>query len=118
MTLKRSDARKAKHTMCTLADLAGLGRNELTECRGDRQAEEKYINSSLASLSAVTSALERKLSIIPFRDSTLTRLLSPAFHNCRTWVWACASPSDKHFDETSNVLKWASAARKLKNKMK
>jgi hypothetical protein len=56
------------------------------------------------------------LQHIPFRDSTLTRLLKHSLGgNCYTLMIACVCPTDVSVDENVSTLKYGAWARKMQN---
>lgn len=67
-------------------DLAGSERIKKTKASGERLQEAQHINSSLLELGNVIQALaEGNRSHVPFRNSTLTRLLQEGLSgNCKT----------------------------------
>ena len=56
-------------------DLAGSESVSKTHAHGDRLTEANSINKGLLALGNCISAISRKQSHIPFRDSTLTKVL-------------------------------------------
>ena len=103
-------------------DLAGSERAKKTGAIGATLKEGININKSLLVLGNVISALSdegKKGNFVPYRDSKLTRILQDSLGgNSRTSMIACVSPAESNFDETLNTLKYASRARKIKNKPK
>ena len=101
-----------------LVDLAGSERQTKTGTVGDRLKEAAKINLSLTSLSLVIAALtDPKASHIPYRNSKLTRILSDSLGgNSKTLLIACIGPSKSNLDETLSTLRFASTAKKIKNK--
>ena len=83
-------------------------------------AESIAINTGLYTLGNVIAALagQRRVGThIPYRDSTLTRMLQNALGgNSRTVMIACVNPGSSHFDESMNTLKYAAAAVSIVNK--
>ena len=68
-------------TLCgslNLVDLAGTERLARSDAIDQRAEETMFINMSLSSLTAVLTAIRQNRSHVPFRNSTLTRLLEPA----------------------------------------
>jgi kinesin family protein 18/19 len=110
------------HTMATLSiiDLAGSERASVTKNRGERLIEGANINKSLLALGSCINALcdARKRNHIPYRNSKLTRLLKFSLGgNCRTVMIVCVSPSNAHFDETQNTLRYANRAKNIQTKV-
>lgn len=101
-----------------LVDLAGSERQSKTGTAGDRLKEAAKINLSLTSLSLVIAALtDPKSCHIPYRNSKLTRILSDSLGgNSKTLLIACICPCRGNVDETLSTLRFASTAKKIKNK--
>jgi hypothetical protein len=58
----------------------------------------------------------KKGSIIPYRDSALTRMLQQALGGNSSTIMICAiRPGDLYFEETCNTLKYADRAKQIKN---
>ncbi|KAJ1455378.1 P-loop containing nucleoside triphosphate hydrolase protein [Pelagophyceae sp. CCMP2097] len=101
----------------SFVDLAGnerLGRSQTTDA-----AETGSINRSLFALGKVIAALtEESLdrSHIPYRDSTLTKLLMDSLGgDVFTLMIACVSPAAAHLDETLCTLQYARRAKGIVN---
>jgi len=109
-------------SIINLVDLAGSERADSTGATGDRLKEGSAINQSLSSLGNVIKALAdqsmgKKNVIVPFRDSTLTRLLKNALGgNSKTIMIAALSPADINYDETLSTLRFADRAKAIKTK--
>lgn len=75
------------------------------------------INLSLSALGKVISKLVApKKEHIPYRDSKLTKLLMNSLGgNSKTVMFANIGPADYNFDETLSTLRYASAAKMIKN---
>ena len=107
-----------------LVDLAGSENINKSGATGTRQMEAVAINSALSTLRRVLDALVKqsesksgKAQFIPFRDSTLTKLLSNSIGgNSRTTMIATVSPSDYNSAESKSTLVWACKARRIRNK--
>ena len=106
-----------------LVDLAGSERVKRTQAEGTRLQEGIEINKSLFMLGNVIQRLvelqsseKRKGGHVPYRDSTLTRLLSDSLGGtAHTCMVACFSPGDVDVSETLNTLRWADKASVVKN---
>lgn len=100
-----------------LCDLAGSERLKKTLAEGERLSEAQHINSSLLELGNVIQALaEGKKTHVPFRNSTLTRLLQESLGgNCKTSLVVCVSPTMGDVSETKSALFFGSRAMKITN---
>ena len=86
---------------------------------GERLKECQSINKSLHTLGLVIKNLtESKCpSYIPYRNSSLTRLLSDSLGgNCKTTMFTMISPSPDAFNESISSLNFAYSAKSIKNK--
>lgn len=104
-----------------LVDLAGSERVNVTGATGKRLEESKSINKSLSTLGNVITALttSKGRTHIPYRDSKLTRILEDSLGgNCKTTMMAMISPSNDAFSESLSTLKFATRAKKIRNKAK
>lgn len=101
-----------------LVDLAGSERQVKTGAIGQRQKEAIKINLSLSALGNVISALvDGKSTHIPYRDSKLTRLLQDSLGgNSKTIMVANVGPASYNYEETLTTLRYASRAKKIRNK--
>jgi kinesin family protein 3/17 len=103
----------------TLCDLAGSERVKKTgNVEGERLAEAQHINSSLLELGNVVAALATKSKggsaganiHIPFRNSTLTRVLADSLGgNCKTSLLICASPFMRDQGETVQAVQFGAS---------
>jgi hypothetical protein len=99
--------------------LAGSEKSGQAGTTGDRLAEGNAINSSLTALGNVIKALAdistgkaKKGGHVPYRDSTLTRMLQDALGGNSSTMMVCAiRPGDLYYDETLNTLKYADRAK-------
>ena len=110
-----------KFSMINLVDLAGSERAKKSGAVGDRLKEGSSINKSLTTLGLVISILaeqamgKSKKKIIPYRNSSLTRILQNALGgNSKTFMICAISPSNNNFDETLSTLRYADQAKKIK----
>ena len=107
-------------SVINLIDLAGSEKAGQTGATGDRLKEGCEINKSLTCLGNVIKALVDKQNgkkiVIPYRDSSLTRMLQNALGgNSKTYMICAIRPGAKFFDETVNTLKYADRAKQIKN---
>ncbi|KAK7487439.1 hypothetical protein BaRGS_00021280, partial [Batillaria attramentaria] len=110
-----------KSAVINLVDLAGSERADSTGATGDRLKEGAAINQSLSCLGNCISALAEKSSgknvKVPFRDSSLTKLLKNALGgNSKTIMIAALSPADINYEETLSTLRYADRAKQIKTK--
>eukprot|EP00468_Gymnochlora_sp_CCMP2014_P004470 CAMPEP_0167756870 /NCGR_PEP_ID=MMETSP0110_2-20121227/9618_1 /TAXON_ID=629695 /ORGANISM="Gymnochlora sp., Strain CCMP2014" /LENGTH=1114 /DNA_ID=CAMNT_0007643013 /DNA_START=30 /DNA_END=3374 /DNA_ORIENTATION=- len=101
-----------------LVDLAG---SERYHSGSEQQAKESTsINQSLSTLANVISALaQNKKTFIPYRNSSLTKLLKDALGgSASTLMFANINPCGRNAPETVSTLRYASRAKKIKNKPK
>ena len=103
-----------------LVDLAGSERQKKTQATGSRSNEGIHINLALSTLGQVIGSLvSSNTSHIPYRDSKLTRLLQESLGgNAKTVMIANIGPANYNYDETMSTLRYASQAKKIKNKPK
>ncbi|XP_065839582.1 uncharacterized protein [Oscarella lobularis] len=100
-----------------LVDLAGSERLKSTEAEGSRLQEAIKINASLSAFGKVILALTSSgKQHIPYRDSTLTRILQDSLGgNCKTTLITTVTPVALSYGETISTLKFANRAKKVKN---
>lgn len=105
-------------TRFCIVDLAGRENERTTQCRGQSLAELSHINKSLFHLTSVIQALARPIpgTIVPFRNSKLTLLLSESLQCARTFLLATVSPVVSSFEETATTLRLAQAVRHITTK--
>lgn len=110
-----------KISMINLVDLAGSERQSKTGATGQRLKEAVGINLSLTTLGQVISTLaensEGGNKFVPYRNSSLTRILQNALGGNSQTIMICAiSPSSDNYEETLSTLRYADQAKKIKNK--
>ena len=108
--------KKAKISFC---DLAGSEKYESTENYKKVHFNElKSINKSLSILGNVINALAKKKKKIhiPYKDSTLTHLLSKNLEE-KTYLIATISPSENNFEESLNTLNFADRSHIISTKV-
>ena len=99
-----------------LVDLAG---SESISDRfdGSQRRETKHINLSLTQLKTVIQALSRNDQHVPFRNSSLTKVLRNSLGgNARTSVICTASPLETHHKQTRMTLTFGELAKNIRNK--
>jgi centromeric protein E len=108
----------ARVSSLSLVDLAGSESVKLNG--GERREEGHYINKSLMTLGQVVLSLSSDNKTgghIPYRDSKLTRLLQPSLSgNAQMVLLCCIHPSESHMEESHNTFKFATRAKKVKQK--
>ncbi|KAH8591933.1 P-loop containing nucleoside triphosphate hydrolase protein, partial [Bisporella sp. PMI_857] len=99
-----------------LIDLAGSEKPADNSLDKESQAEGTKINKSLLVLRNVLDAMANpKATQVPFRESTLTKLLQPSLgEGCRTLMFVMVSPLTKDREETRNTLSFAKVAQNAK----
>lgn len=94
-----------------LVDLAGSERLSRSGAEGGAKAETSAINASLSALAGVVAALAARAPHVPYRDSVLTRLLSPALGpGGRVLLLAAVAPEAQCAGETLCTLRFAAKA--------
>lgn len=111
-----------RYSHISLVDLAGSERNKKSEAVGIHLTEAANINKSLSTLKKVIDALvemsenkskkKRQSITIPFRESTLTWLLSDNLGgNSKTMMLCTVSPHADNAEETLLTLRYGLRAR-------
>lgn len=106
---------RVKSGKLNMVDLAGSERVSKAGSKGARFKEMTKINLSLSTLCQVISSLtSSSKSHVPYRDSTLTRLLQDSLGgNTKTLMLATIGPCASNFQETMSSLRYASRAKKI-----
>ena len=114
-----------RKSQINLVDLAGSERLKKSGAAGQQQKEAAGINLSLSTLKRIIDALvlnsqnPKKPVPVPYRDSSLTKLLSHSLGgNSKTTMFACVSPHYDNFEETQLTLRYASLTKGIVNKVK
>lgn len=117
------DKKVEKLSVIYLVDLAGSERVEKTGAEGLLLKQAAGINKSLSVLGLVISNLADKAmgkgkgTVVPYRDSCLTRILQNALGgNSKTLMICAISPATDNYDETLSTLRYADQAKKIQNK--
>ncbi|KAF7489330.1 Kinesin-like protein KIF12 [Sarcoptes scabiei] len=101
-----------------LVDLAGSEKTKRTNSKGGTFVEANNINRSLLVLGNCIACLadpKRRNGHIPYRDSTLTKLLADSLSgNGMTLMIACVSPLKCDAQETISTLRYASRAKRIR----
>jgi kinesin family protein 13 len=108
-------------SIVNLVDLAGSEKVAKSGAVGDRLKEGCSINKSLSVLGLVITNLadistgKAKGKVVPYRDSSLTRILQNALGgNSKTLMICAISPSSNNFEESLSTLRYADQAKKIK----
>ena len=110
-------------------DLAGSEKLKDSESTGVHGDETKSINKSLFALGNVIQSLSKAggrrstvnaqgttSNIVPYRDSTLTKLLMDSLGgSCRTLMIACISPSNRFTEESIRTIQYAQRTKNIVN---
>ncbi|KAI5062499.1 hypothetical protein GOP47_0023038 [Adiantum capillus-veneris] len=95
-----------------LIDLGGSERLLKTDAKGQILEEGKAINLSLSALGDVISALQKRQSHIPYRNSKLTQILRDSLgEDAKTVMLVHVSPREEDVAETMCTLSFATRAR-------
>lgn len=112
-----------KLSVINLVDLAGSEKSGQTGAEGQRLKEGCAINQSLTNLGTCISVLADKATgkgknaIVPYRNSSLTRILQNALGGNSKTIMICAiSPASMNFEESLSTLRYADRAKKIQNK--
>lgn len=112
-----------KLSVIYLVDLAGSEKAGQTGAEGQRLKEGCAINKSLTVLGNCISVLaekcqgKSKTSVVPYRDSNLTRILQNALGGNSKTIMICAiSPSSINYEESLSTLRYAERAKKIVNR--
>lgn len=115
--------KREKLSVIHLVDLAGSEKVGKTGATGDRLKEAAGINKSLSVLGLVISTLADKAigkgkgTVVPYRDSCLTRILQNALGgNSKTLMICAISPATDNYEQTLSTLRYADQAKKIQNK--
>lgn len=82
-----------------------------------RLKEAININTSLLMLGNVIQSLAARLSHVPFRDSSLTRMLESSLSgNSRCAMLICLAPEPSHLSESLSTLEFASRAMRVQTR--
>jgi len=95
-------------------DLAGSERVNKSGVTGEGMKEAQAINKSLAALGDVIEALSKREKFVPFRNSSLTKLLQESLGgNSKTVMIINVSPPTHAISETVASLRFATRAHKV-----
>ncbi|CAF0729287.1 unnamed protein product [Adineta steineri] len=115
ITLKKKNTTK-EYGKISLIDLAGSERGRDTQTNDKvTLMEGAQINKSLLTLKECIRALGRNAEHIPFRGSTLTKVLRDSFigEKCKICMIAMVSPGSSDVDHTLNTLRYADRVKEL-----
>ena len=111
-----------RFSVINLVDLAGSERQKKTKATKERLKEGCAINLSLSTLGQVINTLadkatgKNKDAVVPYRQSSLTRILQNALGGNSKTIMICAlSPATYNYEETLNTLRYAERAKKVRN---
>jgi len=104
----------------SFVDLAGSESQKKTGTNKEGAKEAIAINKSLSALGNVIRALAQgKTSNIPYKESTLTRLMQDSLGgNSKTLMFVNVGPSSYNAAESANSMLYATEAKKIKNQPK
>lgn len=101
-----------------ICDLAGTERVKRSGVQGSQMREAQGINRSLQCLSEVVDALRHGRSHVPYRNSTLTLLLSDALSGCaETAAVVCIASDACNVEESVSTLCFAQRVRLVRDQV-
>jgi kinesin family protein C1 len=107
--LRGDGPKQTLHGSLNLVDLAGSERLAKSCATGDRLKETQAINKSLSALGDVFTAISKKQSHIPYRNSKLTFLLQPCLSgDGKALVLMALSPAEGSAHESLCTLRFSS----------
>ncbi|CAI5743564.1 unnamed protein product [Peronospora destructor] len=126
----RGEVAPVRSATLNIIDLAGSESVRLANTTGQSLEEGRFINRSLLTLGHIIWKLSRdrhrtgsgnvrtpSTPHLPYRNSKLTRILQPSLGGQAQIAIVCtASPSVECLSETHNTLKFASRARRVRNR--
>ncbi|KAK7945656.1 hypothetical protein WMY93_001384 [Mugilogobius chulae] len=121
IVLRRSDRNSTLHGKFSLVDLAGNERGtDVSSNDRSTLVETAEINRSLLALKECIRSLGKNSDHIPFRMSTLTKVLRDSFigEKSRTCMIAMVSPSMASCEYTMNTLRYADRVKELNTNSK
>ncbi|CAH0486406.1 unnamed protein product [Peronospora farinosa] len=127
----RGEVAPVRSATLNIIDLAGSESVRLANTTGQSLEEGRFINRSLLTLGHIIWKLSRdrhrtgsgnvtasSTPHLPYRNSKLTRILQPSLGGQAQIAIVCtASPSVECLTETHNTLKFASRARRVRNRV-
>ncbi|XP_037643018.1 kinesin-like protein KIF2C isoform X1 [Sebastes umbrosus] len=119
IVLRRNDRATTLHGKFSLVDLAGNERGtDVSSNDRSTIVETSEINRSLLALKECIRSLGMNSDHIPFRMSTLTKVLRDSFigEKSRTCMIAMVSPGMSSCEYTMNTLRYADRVKELKAK--
>ncbi|KAL3721785.1 hypothetical protein ACJRO7_034169 [Eucalyptus globulus] len=100
------------YSKLSLVDLAGSEGLNVEDGSGERVTELLHVMKSLSALGDVLSSLSSKKDIVPYENSTLTRVLADSLGgSSKTLLIVNVSPDASNVSETLSSLNFASRAR-------
>jgi len=102
-----------RESRLSFVDLAGSESSGRAETAGERRAEGVSINRGLTALGRCVTAMCRGDKHVPFRDSSLTKVLRGCLTGGVTALIACVSPSESDLRETVSTLRYADSVKRM-----
>lgn len=116
VNITSQDGSVLKGELC-IAELAGPHRQDMFNLWDQpTKVEMAALNKSISSLSSCFQALVDQSMVVPFRDSTLTRVLEQFLNrNAFFTVFVCLSPANSCTTETERTLTLCSKLKEIYN---
>jgi len=116
MDLYKNENDTETHSQLVLADLGGSEQLKKSKAEGEERTNAININTGLLALKQCIDAVNENKEHIPYKNSTLTQLLSGALGgNSRTSVVVTCSTEPQHASESMSALTFGKKSMNITN---